>query len=68
MLHSCPIFKNDQNDSLLSHTTVDLPPAPDHFEEGNHMLIESSIDVDLKILSTCKIVKVGSTASPSKLQ
>ena len=65
MLHSSPIFENDQNDSPLSHVRDDLPPAPDHFEEGNHMSIESLVDVDLKFLSTPKIVKFGATASPS---
>lgn len=68
MLHSYPIFKNDQYDSSSSHVEVYLPLSPNHFEEGSHMLSEASIDINLKISSTPTIIKFRVTTSPSEIQ
>lgn len=40
-----------------------VEPMPSHFEEDNAMLIGETIDVDLKLGDTLKIIKVGANCS-----
>jgi len=47
----------------LDSEASDLPPTPDHFEEGNTMLIEPTIDIELGIASKPQISKLGASCS-----